>query len=162
MLKVEVGDPSKSSHRWATGLWPLKNIIYNYFQWFPNNPETPRICIAYVYPCQVEERICNSDENGVCCKENQELTNGNIVRSAEDIPLIARLKKGYGYSAICAASLIDCKTLSWHILGLWAWWKYLIWYIWTEWQGCRSCPFNKGQRHRQDRLRQVMRPWNVA
>merc|ERR1711963_951675 len=40
---------------------------------------------------QVKERVCNKAKNGVCCKENVELTNGNIVRNVEDIPFIARL-----------------------------------------------------------------------
>ena len=62
---------------------------------------------------QVEELICNRAENGVCCKENVELTNGNIVRSVEDLPFIARLtiKTGYGTYAICGASLIDSQHL---------------------------------------------------
>ena len=59
------------------------------------------------------ERICNKAKNGVCCKESVELTNGNIVRSAEDIPFMVRLtiKTGYADYSVCGASLIDSQHL---------------------------------------------------
>ena len=62
---------------------------------------------------QVEERICNQETKMVCCEESLELTNGNIVRSPEDIPFMARLtiKTGYADYAICGASLIDSQHM---------------------------------------------------
>ena len=62
---------------------------------------------------QVEERICNQETKMVCCEESLELTNGNIVRSPEEIPFLARLtiKTGYADYAICGASLIDSQHM---------------------------------------------------
>ena len=62
---------------------------------------------------QVEERICNQETKMVCCEESLELTNGNIVRSPEEIPFMARLtiKTGYADYAICGASLIDSQHM---------------------------------------------------
>ena len=62
---------------------------------------------------QVKERICNKAESGVCCQESVEVTNGNIVRSVQDIPFIARLtiKTGFADYAVCGASLIASQYL---------------------------------------------------
>ena len=61
----------------------------------------------------MRERICNKAENGVCCKESVELTNGNIVQTVEDFPFIARLKIKTGYAdySICGAALVDSQFL---------------------------------------------------
>ena len=61
----------------------------------------------------VEELICNKAENGVYCKEDVELTNGNIVRTNEDIPFMARLtiKTGFADYSICGAALIRSQYL---------------------------------------------------
>ena len=62
---------------------------------------------------KVRERICNKAEDGVCCKESVELTNGNIVRNVEDFPFIARLtiKTGYADYSVCGAALVDSQFL---------------------------------------------------
>ena len=57
--------------------------------------------------------ICNKAKRGVCCKENFEVVNGNIVRNIEEMPFIAKLslKTGFGRSAICGAALIARQFL---------------------------------------------------
>ena len=57
--------------------------------------------------------ICNKAKRGVCCKENFEVVNGNIVRNIEEMPFIARLsfKTDFGSSAICGATLIARQFL---------------------------------------------------
>ena len=65
--------------------------------------------------------VCNKAERGVCCERNFELVNGNIVRSVEEMPYIVRirLKREFGRSSICGASLIDSNHLltAKHCLG---------------------------------------------
>ena len=57
---------------------------------------------------KLKELVCNKAEDGVCCKEQLEVVNGNIVEKVEEMPYIVRLylKTGYASSSICGASLI--------------------------------------------------------
>ena len=57
--------------------------------------------------------FCNKANRGVCCQENFELVNGNIVESIEEMPFIARLriKTGFGSWSICGAALIANQFL---------------------------------------------------
>jgi len=62
---------------------------------------------------ELKGTVCNKAERGVCCEESFEVVNGNIVRSVEEMPFIARLslKTGTGSSSICGASLIASQYL---------------------------------------------------
>ena len=57
--------------------------------------------------------VCNKAKRGVCCRENLEVVNGDIVRDIGEMPFIARLslKTGTGSSSICGASLIASQYL---------------------------------------------------
>ena len=57
--------------------------------------------------------VCNKAKRGVCCRENLEVVNGDIVRDIGEMPFIARLslKTGFGSSSICGASLIAPQYL---------------------------------------------------
>ena len=62
---------------------------------------------------ELKATVCNKAKRGVCCEESFEVVNGNIVRSIEEMPFIARLslKTGTGSSSICGASLIASQYL---------------------------------------------------
>lgn len=62
---------------------------------------------------ELKALVCNKAERGVCCEENFEVVNGNIVRNIEEMPFIAKLslKTGFGSSAICGATLIARQFL---------------------------------------------------
>ena len=69
----------------------------------------------------LEGLVCNEAERGVCCERIFEVVNGNVVRSVDEMPYIARisLKTGFGSSSFCGASLIDSNHLltAKHCLG---------------------------------------------
>ena len=56
---------------------------------------------------------CNEKENGVCCRTQYKIVNGNIVKQVEEFPFIARIhiKTGFGSSAFCGATLIHSNLL---------------------------------------------------
>ena len=62
---------------------------------------------------KLKQLVCNKEEKGVCCKENLEIVNGNIVQSVEDMPYIVRLliKKDFSSHSRCGASLIAPQYL---------------------------------------------------
>jgi len=62
---------------------------------------------------ELKAMVCYKAKRGVCCEESFEVVNGNIVRSIEEMPFIARLslKTGTGSSSICGASLIASQYL---------------------------------------------------
>ena len=56
---------------------------------------------------------CNKKENGVCCRTQYKIVNGNIVKQVEELPFMARIhiKTGFGTSAFCGATLIHSTLL---------------------------------------------------
>ena len=82
---------------------------------------------------KLKEKVCNKAERGVCCKENLEVINGNVVNSIADLPFIVRLTiktSSWPYSSsICGASLIHSQFLltAKHCLK-----GCLYWSTWTE------------------------------
>ena len=62
---------------------------------------------------KLKELVCNKEENGVCCKEQLEIVNGNIVERVQEMPHIVRLrlKESPSEYSICGASLIDSQFL---------------------------------------------------
>ena len=62
---------------------------------------------------KLKELVCNKAEAGVCCKEQLEIVNGNIVETVEEMPYIVRLrlKRGFLDYSICGASLIASQFL---------------------------------------------------
>ena len=62
---------------------------------------------------KLKQLVCNKDEKGVCCKENLEIANGNIVQRVEDMPYIVRLsiKQDFSSHGRCGASLIAPQYL---------------------------------------------------
>ena len=62
---------------------------------------------------ELKTMVCNKADRGVCCRENFEIVNGNIVMNIEEMPFIARLqlKTSYGSSSICGAALIASQFL---------------------------------------------------
>ena len=61
----------------------------------------------------LKDMVCNKAKRGICCSENFEVVNGNIVRDIGEMPFIARLqlKTSYGSSSICGAALIASQFL---------------------------------------------------
>ena len=62
---------------------------------------------------QLKQLVCNKEEEGVCCEEQLEIANGNIVEKVEQMPYIVRLylKTSYSEHSICGASLISSQFL---------------------------------------------------
>ena len=64
---------------------------------------------------ELRGKVCNKAEMGVCCKENLEVINGNVVNNIADLPFIVRLTiktSSWPYSSsICGASLIHSQFL---------------------------------------------------
>ena len=62
---------------------------------------------------KLKQLVCNKEEKGVCCKENLEIVNGNVVQRVEDMPFIVRLiiKKDFSSNGLCGASLITPQYL---------------------------------------------------
>ena len=62
---------------------------------------------------KLKELVCNKEEKGVCCKEQLEIVNGNIVERVEQMPYIVRLtlKESQSEYSICGASLISPQYL---------------------------------------------------
>ena len=62
---------------------------------------------------KLKELVCNKEEKGVCCKEQLEIVNGNIVERVEQMPYIVRLtlKESQSEYSICGASLIGSQYL---------------------------------------------------
>ena len=62
---------------------------------------------------KLKQLVCNKEGEGVCCKEQLEIANGNIVDRVEDIPFIVRLnlKESYSSYSRCGASLIAPQYL---------------------------------------------------
>ena len=56
---------------------------------------------------------CNEKEDGVCCRTQYKIVNGDIVKQVEEFPFIARIhiKTGFGSSAFCGATLIHSNLL---------------------------------------------------
>ena len=62
---------------------------------------------------KLKELVCNKAQDGVCCKEQLEIANGNVVERVEDMPYMVRLvlkESLSGYSR-CGASLIGSQFL---------------------------------------------------
>ena len=61
----------------------------------------------------LKELVCNKEENGVCCQDQVEVLNGNIVERVEDMPYIVRLslKASFSERLTCGASLISSRYL---------------------------------------------------
>ena len=61
----------------------------------------------------VKALVCNQAERGVCCERNFEVVNGDLVRTVNEMPYMVRisLKRGFGSSSFCGASLIDSNHL---------------------------------------------------
>ena len=62
---------------------------------------------------KLKELVCNKEEKGVCCKEQLEIVNGNIVERVEQMPYIVRLtlKESQSEYSVCGASLIASQFL---------------------------------------------------
>ena len=64
---------------------------------------------------KLKEKVCNKAEKGVCCEENLEVINGNVVNNIADLPFIVRLTiktSSWPYSSsFCGASLIHSQFL---------------------------------------------------
>ena len=62
---------------------------------------------------ELAELVCNKEEGGVCCKEQFEIVNGNVVERVEQMPYIVRLylTTGFAQHSICGASLISSRFL---------------------------------------------------
>ena len=62
---------------------------------------------------ELKGMVCNKADQGVCCRENFEIVNGNTVRNIEEVPFIARLslKTGFGSHATCGAVLVASQFL---------------------------------------------------
>ena len=62
---------------------------------------------------QLKGLVCNKAERGVCCQRSFEVVNGDVVRSVAEMPYIVRisLRRGFGSSSFCGASLIDRNHL---------------------------------------------------
>ena len=62
---------------------------------------------------KLKQLVCNKEEKGVCCKENLEIVNGNVVQSVADMPFIVRLliKTDFLSYGRCGASLIAPQYL---------------------------------------------------
>ena len=47
---------------------------------------------------ELAELVCNKEEGGVCCKEQFEIVNGNVVERVEQMPYIVRLYLTTGFA----------------------------------------------------------------
>ena len=58
---------------------------------------------------RLKELVCNVADEGVCCKKQLEIVNGNIVKRVQDMPFIVRLhlKTDVASWGTCGASLIN-------------------------------------------------------
>ena len=56
---------------------------------------------------KLKDLECNKEDNGVCCRTQYKIVNGNIVKQVEEFPFMARIhiKTGFGTSAFCGATL---------------------------------------------------------